>query len=77
MSRTWFVTILVFLAALVQLTIDGELYARETYGVTILVFLAALVQHIDDVPILCIAILSYNPCFSGSSSATHQIRRCN
>ena len=63
------VTILVFLAALVQPK-RRELFEIEKEKVTILVFLAALVQlthrrsgktHSDG---------SYNPCFSGSSSAT-------
>ena len=63
------VTILVFLAALVQLhTPLLDLLSRAV--VTILVFLAALVQrHIVCSMPYC-HLKSYNPCFSGSSSAT-------
>ena len=64
------VTILVFLAALVQRK-SGNYPRCGDKPVTILVFLAALVQRgccINDIRAICIR---YNPCFSGSSSATN------
>ena len=62
------VTILVFLAALVQLGVAEDEERREAL-VTILVFLAALVQ-LRQLRSSSGSGSSYNPCFSGSSSAT-------
>ena len=63
------VTILVFLAALVQQK-DVQKDTVSAFDVTILVFLAALVQLTNKLSNRTVT-LSYNPCFSGSSSATN------
>ena len=66
------VTILVFLAALVQR--KNPLQEKKMkIVVTILVFLAALVQPTRRMTWGCLPAWSYNPCFSGSSSATEII----
>ena len=72
LMRIWrtIVTILVFLAALVQLSRRMSCRIWSGRHVTILVFLAALVQ-LSASPTSSIRQLSYNPCFSGSSSATY------
>ena len=97
--NSYSVTILVFLAALVQPEkakaeaaendfrynpcFSGSSSAtnlfhwkrRSLHLVTILVFLAALVQQTRPVTgDASLMNLSYNPCFSGSSSATHMPR---
>ena len=68
------VTILVFLAALVQQN-ESKQEDHQKIRVTILVFLAALVQPIWYHPNIQRIHRRYNPCFSGSSSATRSALR--